>query len=1358
MAQITQILLSECPITEPILVNGNCEMKNCSKEEFDSKSCIINNTIIKIQWLNNIIMIGGLSYRYINFGTYSNGDMVVETTCYPAKSQRYFYGLKKNGRPFFTNKTTQDETPYNLIETKEFSYSGGLYEAESIIIKSSEDGDGNGKEYFLNIGKLDCSVELYDLEKNTFYYKSLKKFTTYEYIKTFRHTIFSFPAGNNKYLYFIGFTSDKNYWWDVNVTVHFQKHIFNSINDFENTESVYDSAPILLKGCGTIMSSFLTEKGLIIVFFLTKSDNNIYYNIRKYEADFSNPVEFKFQSYIDNDKIFFKCIHLKEEVGIFVYYKSIDNIQTLCMAFREFNITNNTFVNYLSDEHSEILLNKKVFNVDALLSDMIKLNEDKICLFTLLENKETAYIILVDIFGVKQIKIRYYYIPIFGLYNFKILYELRIHNYNNFMAFASSNCPNKKCESDRDEHYSNLIIFNYPNSTDTEFNIEEYIIKNNTNIHFNEVEIDLKTNLIFENNVFGYILSNVGIEDIIDCDDYKLYSSKDETKEINANTILDLDENFKIKYIGNDKVYRVLNCKIQYYFIATEPDLSIYDIYPEKKQGDEDNEALFKKEKYYGRLTNFIIISNHELSTECKNNTCDLCLNEQKDYCLTCKYKYSFMADGTKICFDLSNNKCTSTDIIKNKCTNITLNPIQISELDSIIRGEYLSNNTKYNGKNNIIQTENVLFQVTSLDNQSNSDFRELSIIDLGKCKEKLKAHYNIPETESLIIYKTDIKTSNSIQTYVQYEIYNPLNLERLNLTFCEDSKVTISSNVHLDNSTISLYNSLFDSGYNLFDEKDPFYSDICCTYTSQNGTDMTLVDRKKEILDIKGNISLCQENCELSFFNSTTQDIKCVCYPQINKIETDFSYSDKKFPFELIRDNFFNSIKNSNFLVLKCYKLAFDISSLLINFGRIIMTIIVIISFAFLFVFLFYDYKRIDSFLITILNSKMKNKTNLSDNKLLKTKKKEYKKKNLHKNNNKIKRSYLTDNNQTIIEKSAPPKKNVTNSNITINSKLNNLDLKENDSSSKNFVNDFSDKKKDNENNNKKVKNNTNINIIKIKNFHIKKYVSKKKKLKKDESLNDTKNKKINNNDIISSKFIIYEKGNKNSQILNDQELNSLDYEKALEMDNRSFGQYYASIIKRNQLILFTFCSNKDYNLLSIKICLFLTHFSLYLTMNCFFFGDKTMHQIYLDNGAYRFLFQLPQIIYTSVLTLTVNTILKHLSLSDGIFMRLKRQKIINKAKCKKIKGCLKIKFSIFFILNYLLLLFLWYYISCFSGVFKNTQNILFSDTLISFFLSLLYPFGYNLFPAFFRISALRAEKKDKNCLYSFGRLLSFH
>ena len=40
----------------------------------------------------------------------------------------------------------------------------------------------------------------------------------------------------------------------------------------------------------------------------------------------------------------------------------------------------------------------------------------------------------------------------------------------------------------------------------------------------------------------------------------------------------------------------------------------------------------------------------------------------------------------------------------------------------------------------------------------------------------------------------------------------------------------------------------IYYSGYDLFNENDSFYTDICSTFTSENGTDMTLADRKKEI------------------------------------------------------------------------------------------------------------------------------------------------------------------------------------------------------------------------------------------------------------------------------------------------------------------------------------------------------------------------------------------------------------------------------------------------------------------------------------------------------------------------------
>ena len=83
-------------------------------------------------------------------------------------------------------------------------------------------------------------------------------------------------------------------------------------------------------------------------------------------------------------------------------------------------------------------------------------------------------------------------------------------------------------------------------------------------------------------------------------------------------------------------------------------------------------------------------------------------------------------------------------------------------------------------------------------------------------------------------------------------------------------------------------------------------------------------------------------------------------------------------------------------------------------------------------------------------------------------------------------------------------------------------------------------------------------------------------------------------------------------------------------------------------------------------------------------------------------------------------------------------------------------IKFAIFFILNNILLLFFWYFISCFCAVYNNTQLILIKDTLVSFALSMIYPFGLNLFPGFFRIPALRSKNKDKKCLYKISGLVA--
>ena len=66
------------------------------------------------------------------------------------------------------------------------------------------------------------------------------------------------------------------------------------------------------------------------------------------------------------------------------------------------------------------------------------------------------------------------------------------------------------------------------------------------------------------------------------------------------------------------------------------------------------------------------------------------------------------------------------------------------------------------------------------------------------------------------------------------------------------------------------------------------------------------------------------------------------------------------------------------------------------------------------------------------------------------------------------------------------------------------------------------------------------------------------------------------------------------------------------------------------------------------------------------------------------------------------------------------------------------------------------WYFITCFCAVYANTQIILIKDILISYGISMIYPFLINLVPGIFRIRSLKASKKDKEFVYRIGNLVA--
>ena len=128
-------------------------------------------------------------------------------------------------------------------------------------------------------------------------------------------------------------------------------------------------------------------------------------------------------------------------------------------------------------------------------------------------------------------------------------------------------------------------------------------------------------------------------------------------------------------------------------------------------------------------------------------------------------------------------------------------------------------------------------------------------------------------------------------------------------------------------------------------------------------------------------------------------------------------------------------------------------------------------------------------------------------------------------------------------------------------------------------------------------------------------------------------------------------------------------------------------------------------------------------------------------------------------MLSIIITTLVKYLSLSEEKVLDLK-EKIRKDSKnidenLKKLFKKLKINFALFFIITSIILFVFWFYITCFCGIYKNTQIHLIKDTLLSYVTSFLIPFATKLAPGIFRKSALNHEKKDKKYLYKFSQFL---
>ena len=228
-----------------------------------------------------------------------------------------------------------------------------------------------------------------------------------------------------------------------------------------------------------------------------------------------------------------------------------------------------------------------------------------------------------------------------------------------------------------------------------------------------------------------------------------------------------------------------------------------------------------------------------------------------------------------------------------------------IQKYREYINSDEIMNDIINNKKDFVQKDNNVTYQITTTENQNNNTNNNISSINLGTCENILKDIYDINRTLPLIIFKIDYYSSDTLIPIVGYEIYHPINKSRLDLSYCKEILIKLNIPTSIDENNLYKY-----------DPNSGFYTDDCYSYTTEDGTDIILNDKKQEFKD--NNLSLCQNNCEYIEYNKNNKQSSCEC-EIINKMDLISEIIDNPNKLSTNFDNNETSFGSSNIITMKC-------------------------------------------------------------------------------------------------------------------------------------------------------------------------------------------------------------------------------------------------------------------------------------------------------------------------------------------------------------------------------------------------------------------------------------------------------
>ena len=570
--------------------------------------------------------------------------------------------------------------------------------------------------------------------------------------------------------------------------------------------------------------------------------------------------------------------------------------------------------------------------------------------------------------------------------------------------------------------------------------------------------------------------------------------------------------------------------------------------------------------------------------------------------------------------------------------------------------------------------------------------------VDFNECEKIIRKEYNISNTSIITFFQMEINNEdkNALYNQIKYATYDD-KLQELDLSLCKDVQTqihyTLKDNINLDLSTVSNFKKM---GVDVLNIKDDFFTNLCYAYSSSDN-DMILEDRIKYIFQ---NYSLCEEGCTYNNINIDQNTVSCNC-----KIKGNISLVTTPLTFGSAKET---SIFDSNIGVSKCYSLVFTFKNKSGNFGFIFFCILFLLYVIFFIIQIKKGIKPVSNFLYNEM---------IAFGYLNKDDKKFFENKNLTKNKNEISSIIGMKNLKFELKEN--------------NNNINNIDACSN--KKKKIKKRKSKKKKKiikNKNNNLQIKNIDTVIEDKKMKSSIQEFNIPKPKIKK-----TIKEKSIVNED--NNFGIIKLKINSNKKYFpldSNQSLHNYTFEEAIKYDRRNIFRIFYIYLLSKQIIFRTFLQKSPVELFPIRFTLFIFMLSCDLALNAlFYFNDNISKKYQYASSLFLFTFNnnITIIIYSTLVSYILITLLNKLGNSSkairNIFRseekKMKNKNYVYNEQIKKeifksienILSKFKIKICVLFIIEIILFLFFWYFVTAFCQIYSNTQMSWLLDSFLS-------------------------------------------